>query len=195
MPHYFDPQPRAPSRPTQIEGEVAGIPLTLWTDAQVFSQQRIDPGSRLLAESAKVPAQAHILDLAAGYGVVGIALAMRFQDATVILSELNQRAVELARRNAAPLGARVQVRQGDGLSTVAGERFDVICLNPPIRAGKEVYYPWLSACATHLKPGGRLYVVVQRKQGSESLGRRLAEIFPTCSVIAKQGGYHVWCAS
>ena len=45
--------------------------------------------------------------------------------------DLSQEAIAIARNNAGRLGAKVDFREGDWFSPVAGERFDVVVSNPP----------------------------------------------------------------
>lgn len=74
-----------------------------------------------------------ILDLCTGSGCLAILAAQVFPDAHVIAADLSREALEVARANVALHGLenRISLRQGDGLSAVRGERFDLILCNPP----------------------------------------------------------------
>lgn len=79
------------------------------------------------------PGPASILDLCCGGGAIGIASAVHLPSASVILSDIDTTALELAEKNIAQhgVGDRVQVVHGDLFAGVAGARFDVILCNPP----------------------------------------------------------------
>ena len=69
------------------------------------------------------------LDLGTGCGVQSLHLA-RHAD-SVVATDLNPRALELARITFALNGSTVDLRPGDLYQPVAGERFDLIATNPP----------------------------------------------------------------
>lgn len=73
-----------------------------------------------------------ILDLCCGSGCIGIAAAHRFPEAQVVLSDISEAAVEIARDNIAlhEVGDRVSAIVSDGFDGVEG-RFDLILCNPP----------------------------------------------------------------
>ena len=74
-----------------------------------------------------------IADVATGSGVLAVTLARELARATVVATDLSEAAARVARSNAERLGAadRVDVRLGDLLAPLAGERFDVLVSNPP----------------------------------------------------------------
>ena len=69
------------------------------------------------------------LDLGTGCGVQSLHLARHAK--TVVATDLNPRAVALARLTADLNGVDVDVREGDLYAPVADERFDLIVSNPP----------------------------------------------------------------
>jgi release factor glutamine methyltransferase len=70
------------------------------------------------------------LDLGTGSGCIAISIALERPDADVTAVDVSERALAIARENAARLGARVEFRRSDWYSDVAG-RFDLIVANPP----------------------------------------------------------------
>ena len=76
-------------------------------------------------------AACRVLDLCTGSGVIAISLAKELPNATVIATELSERAAAVARRNAERNHLSVEVRVGDLFAPVRGETFDVITANPP----------------------------------------------------------------
>ncbi|MDX6697482.1 MAG: release factor glutamine methyltransferase [Solirubrobacteraceae bacterium] len=87
--------------------------------------------TRLLARTARPLVPGHrVLELCTGSGAIAVDLA-RNGAREVVAVDLSRRAVATARFNARLNGAWVEVRHGDLLEAVAGERFDVIVSNPP----------------------------------------------------------------
>ena len=84
-----------------------------------------------------------------------------------------------------------QVLVSDGLEAVANLKFDWVLSNPPIRAGKGVFYPLLTEAYKALNPGGCLLVVIRTKQGAKSLENYLRELAGNCETIQKKAGFRV----
>jgi len=74
-----------------------------------------------------------ILDVGTGSGAIAIAVAHDWSNADITAIDISERALEVARFNAKSLGFADHIRflQGDLLSPVDGERFEVIASNPP----------------------------------------------------------------
>jgi len=191
--HYFSPNPSVGTDPHLIEDTVCGISLTFVTDGGVFSRNRIDFGSRLLAETMTIAEGSSVLDLGCGYGVLGIVAAKVTPDGLVTMVDVNERATGLAMLNCSRNGvANVNVLQSDGFSRLEGMRFDCILTNPPIRAGKKVVHSFFADSAKHLQPNGALWVVIQKKQGAPSAKKKLQEIYSAVDDLARDAGYHVF---
>ena len=69
------------------------------------------------------------LDLGTGCGVQSLHLARH--SAEVVATDLNPRALALARLTALINGIDLDLREGSLYAPVAGERFDLITTNPP----------------------------------------------------------------
>jgi release factor glutamine methyltransferase len=93
------------------------------------------PETELVLEAAvaALPAEGHALDLCTGSGALGVTLALERPGAQVVATDLSPEALEVARDNAARLGAAsVAFLAGDLYDPVPpGARFDVIVSNPP----------------------------------------------------------------
>jgi 16S rRNA (guanine1207-N2)-methyltransferase len=186
---YFTKNPTSESNVAVATWELDGREIEFLTDNGVFSRGHVDYGSRVLAESLP-KLSGRVLDIGCGYGFLGIAVKLINPDAAVVMCDVNLRALALARENAKRLGADVEVIESDGYSAVEG-RYDTVVTNPPVRAGKGVYYPWFDGAPEKLNPGGTLYVVLQKKQGAPSAQRHLETLFPKVEVVAKSSGYYV----
>jgi len=167
--------------------------VRLTTEAGVFSRRRVDAGTRLLVENLEVGSRDRLLDLGCGYGVLGIIAALLAPEGQVTLVDINERAVELARRNLRANGIEnAEVFQGDGFAPLPGRVFDVIALNPPIRAGREVVCRLIEESREHLVAGGRFYLVGRRRQGVVRLAEKMGEVFGEVEELARRGGYRVY---
>lgn len=191
--HYFSPHPRARGGRRRLSVTLRGQQLSLTTEAGVFSRRRVDRGTRLLIDNLEVKPADSVLDLGCGYGVVGLVAARLASQGQVTLVDVNQRAVDLARANLRANGVEnAEVISGDGFAPVAGRSFDVIALNPPIRAGFAVVHTLISESVRHLHDGGRLYLVGRTKQGVLRLAAKMREVFGNAEEIAKGGGYRLY---
>ena len=114
------------------------------------------------------------LDLGCGAAPVGLLLARSARH--VVATDINPRAAQLARLNAAVNGVEnLEVRVGDLYEPVRGERFDRVAAHPPFVArpagvrestfvhggtrGDELSLRVLAGAAAHLAPGGRAVVM------------------------------------
>ena len=166
--------------------------LRLQTDRGVFSYRRVDAGTRLLVESFQPGRARRVVDLGAGYGALGLALALRHPQLQVVLVELNERAAALCQANIRSNGldnARCLV--ADGPSALRPGSAGAVVTNPPVRAGRRLLLSWLEASEQLLEEGGALWLVVRTRQGAESLFRWMERRFPQADLVSRGGGYRV----
>ena len=187
--HYYTEMPTSAHDERRIALRALGNELTFVTDAGVFSRDGLDRGTEVLLE-ALPPLEGRVLDLGCGWGAVGVALGKRWPGLDIVMTDINSRAVELARRNLAENGVTAAVLQGDGFDAVEG-RFDAIVTNPPIRAGKAVIYGLFARAREYLEPDGALYVVIRKQQGAPSALKHLQETWPSAGIIDREAGYWV----
>ena len=187
--HYYTENPNSEHDERRLTVVALGNPLTFTTDAGVFSRDGLDRGTEVLLDA--LPAlSGRVLDLGCGWGAVGVALGRKYPDLELVMTDINARAVDLARRNLAQNGVRAQVLQGDDFDPVEGE-FDAIVTNPPIRAGKAVIYSLFERARAYLKPGGALYLVIRKQQGAPSALKFLKEHYGEAEIIDRGSGFHV----
>ena len=187
--HYYTENPNSAHDERRIALRALGNDLTFVTDAGVFSRDGLDRGTEVLLE-ALPPLEGRVLDLGCGWGAVGVALGKRYPALDIVMTDINSRAVELARRNLAENGVTAAVLQGDGFDAVEG-RFDTIVTNPPIRAGKAVIYGLFARAREYLEPDGALYVVIRKQQGAPSALKYLKEIYSRAETMDRASGFHV----
>ena len=187
--HYYTTDPSSAHQYREIILDYNGRRLSFLTDSGVFSRKEIDFGTRLLIKSMP-DLTGRMLDLGCGWGALSLPLAIRNPGLKVVCADVNERAVDLCRKNAERLGVSAEVCISDGFSNVSGQ-FDVIVTNPPIRAGKSVYYPWFGQAYQRLCQGGMFACVVQRKQGAPSVKKEIEKHFGICRILARDDGYWI----
>lgn len=186
--HYYTASPTSEHDERRLEARVFGHDFVFTTDAGVFSKDGIDPGTRALIE-AMPEIKGRALDLGCGWGAAGLPVAWKNPDCHVVMTDINERAAALAKKNAAANGVQnIEVITGDGFENVAGN-FDAVFTNPPIRAGKQVIYGFFAEALNRLNAGGSLYIVIRKQQGAPSALKYLKEIAAEAAVIDRSGGY------
>lgn len=109
-----------------------GVLLFAWRGCVFRVVDHVQPpkaGSLFFCRSLHVRAGERVLELGAGLGLAAV-LAAR-AGARVVATDIVPEAVEAVRANAALNGVAIDARLGDCYAPVAGERFDLICANPP----------------------------------------------------------------
>ena len=171
---YWTDSPGVASRPSEVDLLLPDVDLRLTTDRGVFSADRVDRGTRyLLLEGPDLPTgPVDLLDLGCGYGPIACTLASRRPEARVWAVDVNERARDLCRANAAAAGlTNVEVAAPDDVPVDV--RLAAIWSNPPIRVGKPALHDLLIQWLDLLTPDGTAHLVVQRHLGADSLARWL----------------------
>ncbi len=189
MAHYFtENQTEVKTEEKELQFDFCDKTFAFTTDHGVFSKDHIDLGTRTLLESIEVPRKAKVLDLGCGYGVIGTILA-HCHGANVTMSDVNDRAIELAKRNTRMNGVDAEVIKSHGLAKVKGP-FDLVVSNPPIRIGKPRLYAMYKDVHGILNENGIFWLVVRKKQGAATTAKYLSTMFDV-NVVRKHKGYHV----
>ena len=188
---YYTREPGSESRPAECEFTYRGRNLRFTTDAGVFSRGELDPGTRLLMEALPEDLAGDILDLGCGWGPIGIGIKAAFPETRVWMADVNLRALDRSRENAARNGVQVTCEESDGFAGLSGLMFDAVVTNPPIRAGKQTIYQMFADARAHLRPGGSLYLVIRKQQGAESCVKYLKTLYASVEKLDRSGGYWV----
>ncbi|MDI3474005.1 MAG: rRNA (guanine1207-N2)-methyltransferase [Candidatus Woesearchaeota archaeon] len=192
--HYFSENPSSDYIEEEINVDVLGIHFKIKSASGIFSRKELDNASRLLIESVFpfIKDGEKILDLGCGNGIIGIALALKKPKAFFVLSDINNRAVALARKNKKLLRLKyVEVVHSDVFENIK-ENFDKIVCNPPMATPKELRLLMIKESYAHLVPKGMIYMVTRHKKGGNIIEKGINDIFGNCSVIAKKGGFWVY---
>ncbi len=188
---YFEASPTSAHDEKALKVHYRGQNFTFVTDAGVFSREGLDEGSLLMLDSVFLDLDGQVLDLGCGWGPLGTIISKLKKNCQVTMTDINERATNLAQLNLKANGARATVVTGDGLSQVEG-LFDWILLNPPIRAGKQVIYRLFEEASRQLEKGGRLVVVIRKQQGALSAKDYLGTLFDEITLLNRKKGYHVF---
>ena len=186
---YFAENPDAKHDIHELNVELLGQRLTFLTDAGVFSKKMIDYGSRVLLSVLDFEAGERVLDVGCGYGPLGLSLAKAY-GVTATMVDINQRALDLAQKNAERNQVSAHIFQSNVYEKVSGI-FDHIISNPPIRAGKQVVHEVIGGSYEHLTEGGDLTLVIQKKQGAPSAKSKMEAVFSNCEIVKKDKGYYI----
>lgn len=192
--HYFSEIPESELKYRQIRVILAGQPYELTTSNGIFSPERIDAGTQvLLANTPPAPPGGNLLDLGCGWGPIALTLALDSPHSTVWAVDVNERALELVRRNADTLGL-TNINAVKPEDVPENTRFMTIRSNPPIRVGKNELHDMLEFWLPRLDVESDAWLVVQRNLGSDSLHRWLEGALPeafSVSRAATNKGYRV----
>lgn len=190
MTHYFTrDNDRLETEKKQFSCFVGNTKYLFYTDIGVFSKTGLDFGTRLLLETLIPIVENDVLDLGCGYGPIGIILADK-KKCNVTMTDVNKRAIELARENSALNKVKPKIIASDGFEAIKSE-FDYIITNPPIRAGKQTIYGWFLQAQSHLKSEGSLIFVMRKDQGALSAIKHCEGIYSRVETINKKSGYFV----
>jgi 16S rRNA (guanine1207-N2)-methyltransferase len=171
--HYFEAEPAVASRRRTVRLDLPDRSLSLLTDRGVFSAEGVAAATKyLLLEAPAPPPEGTFVDLGCGYGPIACTLAARAPGATVWAVDVNRRALDLCRDNAAALGlTNVEVHEA-GAVPPTGD-IDLLWSNPPIRIGKAALHGLLTGWLRRLAPAGSAVLVVHQHLGADSLHRWL----------------------
>jgi tRNA1(Val) A37 N6-methylase TrmN6 len=171
---------------------------------------RVGHDAILLAAACPAQADEHVVDLGAGVGAAGLALAARARDIAVTLVEIDPDLAALAADNAALNGMAARVRsvvldaaapaRAFAAAGLAPESVARVLMNPPFNdpvrqktspdrrrrlahaAPREALTAWIRTAARLLRPRGTLTVIF-RADGLVDLGRALDSVFGAIAVL------------
>lgn len=192
--HYYTSNPNAKSDVASWKYTLRGNEFTFLTDSGVFSKATVDFGSRLLIETIDFNTlpTGGLLDVGCGYGPMGLSFAKEETERQVEMVDVNERAIGLAQQNALKNNiANVDIHISNIYENIKGTDFAGVFSNPPIRAGKQVVHEILTGAYNHLKTGGVLMIVIQKKQGAPSAKEKMDETFGNAEVVVKDKGYWI----
>ena len=149
---------------------VKGIEVKLIKDRKIYMPSA---ATRLIAENLHKIDGLRVLDLGTGSGVLAI-LASKLGAGNVVATDVSDRAIKIAKRNAEINGVEIDFRVGDLFNPVRGELFDLIICNPPMTPspiqlrrftwggvdGRLILDRIIDEAPSHLRRNGRLILPV-----------------------------------
>lgn len=133
-------------------------------------------------------------DICCGSGCIGIALKKKFPSLNVVSSDLSEKALNLAKENAAANGVSIEFLLGDLLAPFKGRKADFVVCNPPYisetefatldpevknfepkmallagKTGLEFYQRLAAELPLFLLPGAKVWFEIGFKQGNDLL--------------------------
>jgi 16S rRNA (guanine1207-N2)-methyltransferase len=166
-----------------------------WSSPGLFSWDRIDPGSALLANTLPPDLSGAVADLGCGWGWLAMEVLRRCENVNSLdCYEVDARALEPARRNLGnvlvPVRPRIHWR--DVTSGVGLAKFNAVVMNPPFHEGRDadpsLGIRFIAAAARALRKDGVLWMVANRHLPYEDA---LADCFATVSPGPSRDGFKV----
>jgi len=190
--HYFASAPKSRERFGIVRASLCGRPFEFLTASSVFSKRKVDSGTRLLIESMVLPEKGFVLDIGCGYGVVGIAAAKFNTKLRVVMTDVNARAVRLAKKNVGlNRVTNSEVRFGFFYEPVGDLKFNCVLSNPPVSAGMETVKAIVTGAPKVMAPEASFQMVIRSKIGAKILPELFTETFGNCWVVARESGFRV----
>lgn len=194
--HYFSAEPSCDDRFGIIKATLRGRNFQFLTSSSVFSKKKVDLGTHVLIDAMLLPPAGSVLDIGCGYGAVGITAAALNPKLHVMMTDVNMRAVRLAKQNIEGNHVRnAQVTYGYLYEPVEKMHFDCVLSNPPVSAGMDIVRAIIMGAPKVLQPGGSFQMVIRSKIGAKSLPDLFSEVFGGCEVLSRESGFRVLMGS
>lgn len=190
MSYYFDKNTNIKSNEKTVHVNINNLMYAFITDNNVFSKKGLDFGTRTMLECLDLKnMNGDVLDFGCGYGPVGIYIKSN-TNSNVDMIDINERAINLAKKNAKLNNVDVNIFESDIYSNVS-KKYDYIITNPPIRVGKEILYKILVGAKDYLKENGSLIFVINKDQGAKSTMKYLKNYY-NVNILDKNKGFYVF---
>jgi 16S rRNA (guanine1207-N2)-methyltransferase len=193
--HYFATIPKSKAKFGIVRARLRGEPFEFLTASSVFSKKQVDLGTRLLIDAMALPETGAVLDVGCGYGAVGIVAAASNSRLHVVMTDVNMRAVRLARQNIEINRVHnAEVRCGYLYEPVKDLTFNCVLSNPPVSAGMETVKAIITEAPKVMAHEATFQMVIRSKIGAKTLPSVFNETFGNCTVLARESGYRVLIA-
>ncbi len=173
------------------EGAPRIVPeLGLWSQPGVFADGRLDPGSALLIDLLPL-LEGKGADLGAGIGMLARAVLPSPLVTSLLLVEIDRRALECAEHNV--VDRRASFLWADVRTAPLPDDLDFVVMNPPFHDGgaedRALGQAFIRRAAGCLRRGGRAYVTANRHLPYEEV---LKASFKLVRLAGEAGGYKVF---
>lgn len=191
MEHYFTDKPESKYREYEVNVQLKEDSFEIISASGLFSKDELDSASKLLIESAELPVAGSCLDVGCGSGIIGIALMRKNDSLKFVFSDVNERALNVTRKNLKNLGLFGKVTKSDMFSNIKNG-FDLIVSNPPMASGRKKCYELIDGAFLKLNKNGSLQIVARHNKGGFMLEKKMNEVFGNVSCLAKKSGFRVY---
>jgi 16S rRNA (guanine1207-N2)-methyltransferase len=185
-----------PEAPVGLDAAIAaGAPrlvetLGMWSQPGLFSWDRVDPGSAMLAQTLGA-LSGRGADLGCGYGYLARAVLAQSGVERLDLVDLDRRAVAAARRNVDD--PRAHIHWADARTEPALDGLDFVVMNPPFHDGgaedRALGQAFIRRAHAALRKGGWLWLVANRHLPYEGV---LTPLFAGVELKSQAGGFKVY---
>lgn len=162
----------------------AGRTLTLAPVPTLFSPDHPDAGTLAMLSTVTFRQGMRVLDLGCGNGLVGLCAALTVGAENVWLCDVDQDAVDCARKNADTNGLPVHIVLSDAYDALDVSGFDLILSNPPYHTDFAVAKRFIEKGFNRLKIGGELVMVTKRLDWYRN---KLTSVFGGVRVTERDG--------
>lgn len=165
------------------------------TVSGLFSSNKIDIGSSMLANYFSGRLKGRVADLGAGWGYLSAQAIKASNNIDVIeLFEAEWRGIESCRKNLEEHSNKLTIKYHwhDVPNEMISGKFDTVIMNPPFHAGKELAVglgqQFIETASNIIKPKGGLFMVANSHLAYESLIRKC---FTNMSVLQESSGFKI----
>ncbi|MDF2901179.1 MAG: methyltransferase small [Phenylobacterium sp.] len=173
------------------EGAPRLLPSGLWSQPGVFSWDRLDPGSDLLLKHLP-KLKGRGADFGCGIGWLSRAVLTSPDVTSLLLIDLDRRAIDCARRNVEDPRATIEWADVRRTATPLAD-LDFVVMNPPFHDGgaedRALGQAFIRAASAALRKGGSLWLTANRHLPYEAV---LGEAFKAVKPVADSGGFKVY---
>jgi|GEM_PF-342985 len=182
----FEPEPI--NIETHFQAEIDELKIDFTACKGLFSPNTLDEGSKLLIENLELSENEKVLDMACGYGAIGIFLK-KLYDINLHLSDDNATAVHYSEKNLESNNIQnYELKNKDCLDGFKDQKFDAIVSNPPTHQGRGVTKEMFDEAYSALENGGELYLVYNQNMKYED---QLNQKFSKVEIVEEKDNYAV----
>ena len=176
---------------TLINTTIKNEAFVFHTSSTLFSPDQIDKGTLAMLLFVEFTSTDKVLDLGCGYGVVGIVAAKLIGSRNVVMSDIQEKAVQISHQNTLLNDvADIQIIRSDGFTNIPEKDFSLILSNPLYHSDFSVPKHFIEKGFNRLRIGGKMMMVVKRKDWYK---KKFIAIFGGV-VIQEIDGYYVFRA-